>query len=115
MVLAIIFLVLFAICAGISIYRSVTLVKSAMAEVDFKSFLTKNGAFVIGAAISFLVASFGIQLWLKAQPDFLHYFELVVGSLIFSAALFTAINCFIIHYYGRNIPEKLDKWLFIIQ
>ena len=115
MVLAIIFLVLFAICAGVSIYLSVTLVKTPMIEVDYKRFLIKSGAFVIGSAIAFLVASFGLQLWMKSQPGFLHYFQLVVGSLLFSAGLFTAINCFIIHYYGRNIPEQLDKWLFRIQ
>ena len=41
MVLAIIFLVLFAICAGISIYQSVSLVKTPMIEVNYKSFLIK--------------------------------------------------------------------------
>ena len=112
MVLAIIFLVLFAICAGISIYQCVSLVKTPMIEVNYKSFLLKSGAFVVGAAISFLVAAFGLAMWTNANLDFLHGFELVAGSLLFALTLFTAINCFIIHYYGKNIPEKLDKWLF---
>ena len=112
MVLAIIFLVLFAICAGISIYQCVSLVKTPMIEVNYKSFLLKSGAFVVGAAISFLVAAFGLAMWTNANLDFLHGFELAAGSLLFALTLFTAINCFIIHYYGKNIPEKLDKWLF---
>ncbi|MBQ6731202.1 MAG: prolipoprotein diacylglyceryl transferase [Bacilli bacterium] len=112
MVLAIIFLVLFAICAGISIYQSVSLVKTPMVEVDYKRFIIKSGAFVIGSAICFLVAAFGLAMWTNATLDFLHGFELAVGSLLFVASLFLAINAFIIHYYGRNIPEKLDKWLF---
>ena len=112
MVLAIIFLVLFAICAGISIYQSVSLVKTPMIEVNYKSFLVKNGAFVIGSAICFLVAAFGLSMWANATLDFLHGFQLSVGSFLFALSLFAAINCFIIHYYGRNIPEKLDKWLF---
>ena len=112
MVLAIIFLVLFAICAGISIYQCVSLVKTPMIEVNYKSFLLNSGAFVIGAAISFLVAAFGLAMWTNANLDFLHGFELAAGSLLFALTLFTAINCFIIHYYGKNIPEKLDKWLF---
>ena len=114
MVLAIIFLVLFAICAGISIYQSVTLVKSPMIEVDYKSFIKKNVIFIGGAAIAFLVAAFGLAMWTKATLDFLHGFELAIGSLLFALCLFTAINAFIVHYYGRNIPEKLDKWLFKI-
>ena len=106
MVLAIIFLVLFAICAGISIYQSVTLVKSPMIEVDYKSFIKKNVIFIGGAAIAFLVAAFGLAMWTKATLDFLHGFELACGSLLFALCLFTAINAFIVHYYGRNIPEK---------
>ena len=112
MVLAIIFLVLFAVSAGISIYKSVQLVKSPMIETDFAGFIKKNAAFVIVSAACFTVASFGLAMWTNAELDFLHGFELAVGSLLFSASLFTAINCFILHYYGKNIPEKLDKWLF---
>ena len=112
MVLAIIFLVLFAICAGISIYLSVTLVKTPMIEVNYKGFLLKSGAFVVGAAISFLVAAFGLAMWTNAALDFWHGFQLAAGSLLFAATFFGAVNCFIIHYYGRNIPELLDKWLF---
>ena len=112
MVLAIIFLVLFAICAGISIYLSVSLVKTPMVEVNYKGFLLKSGAFVVGAAVSFLVAAFGLAMWTNATLDFWHGFQLAVGSLFFAAAFFLAVNCFIVHYYGRNIPELLDKWLF---
>ena len=112
MVLAIIFLVLFAICAGISIYLSVALVKTPMVEVDYKKFLVKSGAFVAGSAICFLVAAFGLAMWTNATLDFLHGLQLAVGSLLLAATFFAAVNCFIIHYYGRNIPELLDKWLF---
>lgn len=112
MVLAIIFLVLFAVLTGVSIYRSVNLVKSPMIEINYRDFLMKNALFVGGAVISFLVASFGFYMWLGASPDALHVVELVIGALLFSASLLIAINAFIIHYYGRNIPEKLDKWLY---
>ena len=112
MVLTIIFLVLFAVLTGISIYRSVNLVKSPMIEINYRDFLMKNALFVGGAVISFLVASFGFYMWLGASPDALHVVELVIGALLFSASLLIAINAFIIHYYGRNIPEQLDKWLY---
>ena len=114
MVLAIIFLVIFAGCAFYSIYKSVTLVKSPMIEVDYKSFIKKNAIFIGASAVAFLVAAFGMAMWTNATLDFLHGFELAVGSLLFALCFFTAVNAFIIHYYGRNIPEKLDKWLFKI-
>ena len=114
MVLAIIFLVIFAVCLGVNMYFAVSLVKTPMIEIDFKKHFLKNGLLVCGAVISFLVASFGFYLWLKATPDFWHVFQLVVGGILFMGCLLVAINCFIFHYYGKNIPEKLDKWLFKI-
>ena len=115
MILAIIFLVLFAVATGISIYFTVSLVKTPMIEVDYKKFLIKPAVCAGLAVFSFLVASFGFYQWLKATPDALHIVELILGSILFSGGLLTAINCFILHYYGRNIPEKLDKWFFRIQ
>ena len=115
MVLAIIFLVLFVACVAINLYQTISLVKTPMVEVNYKKHFIKIAPFVIGAVISLLVASFGFYMWLKASPDFLHVFELVIGTILFMGGLLIAINAFIIHYYGRNIPEKLDKWLFRIQ
>ena len=114
MILSIIFLVIFAACVGVNIYFLVKLVKSAMIEVNFKSFFLKCGLLVAGAVISFLVASFGFYQWLNATPDAIHVVQLVFGDILFIGGLMTAINCFIIHYYGKNIPEKLDKWLYIL-
>ncbi len=116
MILAIIALILFAIFTGISIYFSVNLVKSPINVVDYKGFILKELAFIAGAMIAFLVASFGFYQWLNASPDGLHIFELVVGSLLFVGCFLMGVNAFIVHYYARNknIPEKLDKWLFRI-
>ena len=112
MILAIIFLVLCLAFAGVSIYKTVSLVKTPMIEVDYKKVLSLTGAFVGASAICFLVASFGFYQWLNAKADALHTVQLCVGALLFIACLFASINAFIIHYYGRNLPEKLDKWLF---
>ncbi len=114
MILSIIFLVLFAGCVGVNIFFLRKLVKSAMIEVDFKAFFLKCGLLVAGAVISFLVASFGFYQWLNASPDAIHVVQLVFGDILFIGGLMTAINCFVVHYYGKNIPEKLDKWLYVL-
>ena len=115
MILAIIFLVIFAACIGVSLYFAINLIKTPMIETNFKQFFLRNGLIAIGAVLSFIAVSFGFIMWLNASPDFIHVFQLVVGAILFSGGLLAAVNCFIIHYYGRNIPEKLDKWLFRIQ
>ena len=113
MVLAIIFLVIFAGFTGLGIYRSIALVRTPMIEVDYKKFLSLQLAFIGVSVIAFLVASFGFHQWMGATPDALHIVELVFGTILFIGCLLVAINSFIVHYYGRNIPEKLDKWLFV--
>ena len=72
MILAIIFLVLFAVATGVSIYFTVSLVKTPMIEVDYKKFLIKPAVSVGIAVISFLVASFGFYQWLNASAYALH-------------------------------------------
>ena len=114
MILSIIFLVLFAGCVGVNIFFLRKLVRSAMIEVDFKAFFKKCAILVGGAVISFLMASFGFYQWLNASPDAIHIVQLVVGEILFIGGLLVAINCFTVHYYGKNIPEKLDKWLYIL-
>ena len=115
MILSIIFLILFAGCVGVNIFFLRKLIKSAMIEVDFKGFFSKCALLVGGAVASFLAASFGFYQWLNASPDAIHIVQLVIGEILFIGGLLTAINCFVVHYYGKNIPEKLDKWLFRIQ
>ena len=114
MILSIIFLVIFAIFVGANIFFLRKLVRSAMIEVNYKSYFTQNGLLVAGAVVSFLVASFGFYQWMSVVPDFIHVFQLVIGDILFIGGLLIAINCFVIHYYGKNIPEKLDKWLYIL-
>ena len=110
----IIFLVISLALAGISIYRSVTLVRTPMIEVKFVDFFKKSAYFLGGAVIAFIAASFFFVSRHGFHLDGLHIFELIVGALLLPSLFFVAVNAFIIHYYGRNIPEKLDKWLFKI-
>ena len=115
MILAIIFLVIFAGCVGLNMFWTISLVKTPMIETNFKKHFLKNGLLVLGATIAFLIASFGFYMWLNAKPDFWHVFQLVVGEIFFIGGLLIAINFFILHYYGKNIHRVLDKFLFVFQ
>ena len=114
MVLTIIFLVLFLAAVGVSLFFTIRLVRTPMIETDFKKHFLKVGLLTLGAIISFIIASFGLYVFRKTAPDFWHAFQLVVGAILFVASLLIGVHFFIIHYYGKNIPEKLDKWLFRI-
>ena len=112
LILSIVFLVISLALAGVSIYRSISLVRTPMIETNFKKFFVKSSYFVGGAIVSFIVASLFFVLRNGQALDFAHVFQLIVGGILFIGSFYIAINVFIIHYYGRNIPEKLDKWLF---
>ena len=114
MILSIVFLVLFAVCAAIGIVFTVQTVRTPMIEYNYKRLFTRVGISIVGAIAFFIAASFGFYVWLGATPDAIHIIQLVLGAILFIGTLFVAINTFILHYYGRNIPEKLDKWLFRI-
>ena len=115
-ILSIIFLVLFIASAVISGVLTSSLTKTPMVHVDYKKHFIKVGAIIIAGTISFIIASFLIVfLWLQASADALHIVELVIGALLFALPLLVAINAFILHYYGKNLPEQLDKWLFRVQ
>jgi len=115
MVLMIIFFALFAICLGFSIFNSIRFVKNPLVEVDYRKCITTTGIVTILGVISFIVASFGVYMTLSITPDAFHVVQLVIGAILLSGGLFSGINFFIVHYYGKNIPEALDKWLFRIQ
>ncbi len=111
-ILAIVFFVIALCLAGVGIYRAIRLVKTPMIETNFKKFFFFSGYFLIGGIVSFILASFFLVLRTGRAIDAPHAIQLVIGGILFFLPLFVAINAFIVHYYGRNIPEKLDKWLF---
>ena len=110
-----IFAAIFIAAIVVGLYFTIGLIKTPMIEVDFKKHFIKVGITVIAGILAFIAASCFIYLILKASPSALYVIQLVLGGLLFSGGLLIAIHTFIIHYYGKNIPEKLDKWLFRIQ
>ena len=114
-------LILFIISALIAIgglgyllYLTISLVKSPMLEVDFKKIFKKYslfaGIFVIGLTLLFIA----IPLWNGWTLNGLEWVCVILGGLFTSVSGIISLETFIIHYYGKNIPEKLNKVLFII-
>ena len=110
-----IFAALFIAAIVVGLYFTISLVKTPMIEVNYKKHFVKVGITIAAGIVSFVAASLFVYLILKVTPSIAYVAQLVLGGILFSGGLLTAINLFILHYYGRNIPEKLDKWLFRIQ
>ena len=85
-------------------------VGSQMIDVDFKKFTLKivlyNGVF----AVLFTLMLIGGMLWGKFGADALHWVKLIFGGLLFGFSILTAIQFFIIHYYGKNFTGNWKKF-----
>ena len=98
---------------GYLLYLTISLVRSPMIEVDYKKLLQKYaifaGVFVVGLALLCVA----IPLWNNWHLAPWEWACVIIGALFTGALGVISLETFIIHYYGKNLPEKLNKGLFI--
>ena len=100
-----------AIVVGVFSFIDVrSLVISEMIDVDFKKVTKKIALYNAGFAVNFAMMLVGGMLWAGFPADFLHWFKLIVGGLLFGFSLLTAVEFFVIHYYGKNFTGKWKKF-----
>ena len=114
LVLFIIGLVIAIGSLGYLLYQTITLVKSPMLAIDFKKTLSKYAIFAGVFVVGLLVLLIGIPLWLNWTLIGWEWVCVILGGLFTGITMMLSLETFIIHYYGHNLPEKLDKWLFRI-
>ena len=112
-------LALFIICAVIaiasmviSILQTKDVINNTVTKINFKSYFLRNG--LLGLAFSiFLTGMFlSIYAWAKITPKAGEVVQAVFGGLFFSALGYVSLHTFLLHYYGKKIPENYDKWFF---
>ena len=99
---------------GYGIYRTRSIVKSPTplaTKYDVES--KKLGYLSIASSVSTLLIFIFLALFQKYHLTAGDYVQLILGSIIFGGALPAFIYSFFIHYYGKEIPKKIDKLLFI--
>ena len=99
---------------GYSIYKSVSLVKDKRATVDLKDYLKSIICGAILFVVGFTLGMLSIYLWNGYYATWQNYLQASFGGLIFSVCLVAGINSFILHYYRKELPTKLDNILFYI-
>ncbi len=110
------FTIIFGIIAvaalTLAIVENVKTIKNTIIKVDFARFLKKMsvfGAIFSLALVGFCCFIFPLNHWNANTGE---YFATIFGSLFSGVFGFISLNSFILHYYGKNIPSVLDKWLF---
>ena len=106
--------IIFALATiGIGVYSFIQvrkLIVSPMVDVDFKKVSIKTVIYNAIFAVTFTLMLVGGMIWGKFPADGLHWFKLIAGGLLFGFSIMTAIQFFIIHYYGKNFTGKWKKF-----
>lgn len=112
-------LVLFIVFALISAALLVYGFTTSILEIKKKEFHDYNNKvrnlLYVGASfsISLVLMFVSIYWWNKINPKWYELLQTIFGGLIFGFSTFIGYNFFVLHYYGKGIPEKLDKKLYI--
>ena len=110
----IIFSVVFVGVFGFSYFKVRKLVKHPMPKTINYPNEAKRLLYLMGAeAVSFLLIFVFFTMWKSCSLTVGEWFELVFGGLIIGFLVPTFILSFYLHYYGKEIPEKFNKYLFI--
>lgn len=114
LILAIVFTVLGLGVFAFTIYRSYTIVKNPSPKtIDYKKEVIKLCYLILGIGICSTLAFLFMSKNNGYDISTGEYFELIFGSFLFGISLPVLVNSFIIHYYGKEVEEKLNKSLFI--
>ena len=113
MVFSIIFLVLGLGALGYGIYDAVKVIKNPSPKTNNYSSIVKKLAIIdAGNAVAFTLCLVFFVLFKDFSLTGGEWVELILGGLIFGFSIAGFIHAFMIHYYCKEIAQKLDKGLF---
>ena len=96
-----------------SIFVSKDVMNNTVTKINFKSYFLKNGLIGGGFTISLIGFFLSIYLWAGLKPTGIEVVSTIFGGLGFGVLGFICLHTFLLHYYGKKIPDNVNKWLFI--
>ena len=97
-----------------SIFVSKDVMTNTVTKINFRNYFMKS-AIIGGAFATVLTLMFlSIYLWAGLSPTGLEIVQVIFGGLGFGTLGFVSLHTFLLHYYGKAIPENINKWLFRI-
>ena len=95
------------------IVRTIQTIKNPMPKTINHKKEVKLSIILIGVnALSFMFMMIAIYPWANIHPNGGEWAQAIWGSFLTGLSFSAFIYAFSYHYWGKNIPELLDKWLF---
>lgn len=109
-----IFFIVFSFGAFIyGIRRLMNVIKHPMPKtIDYHDEIKKLLYLVGGITVSVLLTFIFLSLYQGYSLNVGEWVELIIGSLLFGVSFPSAVFAFILHYYAKELDEKLKKYLF---
>ena len=113
LILMIVFIVAMVGIFGFSLYKTIQIVKHPQPKViNYPSEIRSLSYFVIATGVASIMTFLFMSLYNSFPYSAGEWVELIIGSILFGIGLPAGVICFILHYYAKEVPEKLKKWLF---
>ena len=96
----------------LSILRTKDVINNTVTKINFKDYFIKNGIFGGVFAVSLTAMFASIYLWTGINPKAVEVIQTIFGGLFFALLGYVSLHTFLLHYYGKKIPEDYDKWFF---
>ena len=98
---------------GFGIYKMITVIKSPTPlATNYFSEIKKLGFLTLGSTVAATLGFIFLAMYQGYNLTAGEWIELIFGSALFSCCLATFVYTFAIHYYAKEIPQKLDKIIF---
>ena len=118
--MAFLVLMIIAVVAGVGVFAYATygvrkLIKNPVPKTnnypkEVKKLAIFNGCSAVAISLALVFNALYREYALKVGE----WFELVIGGLVFAFSLTSFVHAFVLHYYGKEKEEKLDKGLFAV-
>lgn len=110
----IIFAIVSVALLGFAFYKSIKLVKNKIPNlINYPSEIKKLGYIDIATTVSFIALFIFYVTYNNFPLTGGEWVELIFGSMLFGLTVTTFFISFIVHYYGKELPKKLNKGLYI--
>ena len=98
---------------GFGIYKMVNIIKSPTPlATNYVLEIKKLGFLSLATVVATTLGFIFLAMWQNYPMNAGEWVELIFGSTLFSCGLCSFIYAFGIHYYAKEVPEKLNKVLF---
>lgn len=118
--LFIIFALIMVISMVLAILKTKDVINNTVTKIDFKGYFKINSIYMSVFTLSLMAMFLSIYPWAGISPNGGEIVQTIFGSIGFGITGFISLHSFLLHYYakeipeqGKNIPENIDKKLFI--